>query len=71
MNKDKDWLSVEDIATELDMSVTTVRGWIRDKKLKAAKLGRDYRVRRADYETFIEKSFNIPATEQKTESAGE
>ena len=67
MEKDKDWLSVEDIATELDMSVTTVRGWIRDRKLKAAKLGRDYRVRRVDYEAFIEKSFTIPDDEPKTE----
>ena len=49
------------------MSATTVRGWIRDKKLKAAKLGRDYRVRRADYEAFIKKSFNISDNEHKAE----
>ncbi len=67
MEKDKDWLSVEDIATELGMSVTTVRAWIRDRKLKAAKLGRDYRIRRADYEAFIEKSFTTSDDEPKTE----
>ncbi len=67
MERDKDWLSVEDIASELDMSVTTVRGWIREKKLKAAKLGRDYRIRRADYEAFIEKSFTTPDDEPKAE----
>ncbi len=49
------WLTVEYIARDLQVSETTVRGWIRDKKLRGAKFGRDYRVRRDDYEDFIKR----------------
>ena len=47
------WLTVEYIARDLQVSETTVRNWIREKKLKGAKFGRDYRVRREDYDEFI------------------
>jgi len=49
------WLKVEDIARELDLHVNTVRGWIRDGKLKATKVGRDYRIKREDYEKFLQE----------------
>ena len=48
------WLKVEDIARELDLHVNTVRGWIRDGKLKATRFGRDYRVKREDFDKFIQ-----------------
>ena len=48
-----EWLTVEEIAQELKMHVDTVRGWIREGKLKATRFGRDYRVKREDYEQFI------------------
>ena len=47
------WLSVDDIAKELNIHPDTVRGWIRDRKLKATKLGRDYRIRRIDLNKFL------------------
>ena len=49
-----EWLTVEEIAQELKMHVDTVRGWIRDGKLKATRFGRDYRIRRKDFDKFIE-----------------
>lgn len=49
------WLTVEYIARDLQVSETTVRNWIREKKLKGAKFGRDYRVRREDYDEFIRR----------------
>ena len=52
-----EWLTVEEIAQELKMHVDTVRGWIREGKLKGAKFGRDYRIRREDYEKFIREHF--------------
>lgn len=52
-----DWLTVEEIAEELRVHVTTVREWIRQKKLKAAKFGRDYRIKRTDYNEFIDKHY--------------
>ena len=53
------WLTAEEIAEDLRVHVSTVREWIRQKKLKAAKFGRDYRIKRKDYEEFIEKHYNV------------
>jgi excisionase family DNA binding protein len=55
----KDWLTADEIAEDLRVHVSTVREWIRQKKLKAAKFGRDYRIRRNDYEEFIEKHYTM------------
>ena len=49
------WLSVEDIAKELNVSIETVRNWIRKNKLIAYRVGRDYRIKRTDYEKFLEE----------------
>jgi excisionase family DNA binding protein len=54
---EKTWLRVSEIAKDLDMSEETVRAWIREGKLKGAKFGRDYRIRREDYQEFILKHF--------------
>ena len=51
--EEKSWLRVEDIARELDVAEGTVRGWIRGKKLVALRVGKDYRIKREDYEEFI------------------
>jgi len=48
-----EWLSVEAIAKELGLHPDTVRSWIRERKLQATKLGRDYRIRRADLDRFL------------------
>lgn len=56
--EEKNWLRVDAIAHDLDVSEGTVRGWIREGKLKGAKFGRDYRIRREDYEKFIEEHLN-------------
>ena len=50
-----EWLTVEEIAQELKMHVDTVRGWIRDRKLKATRFGRDYRIKRKDFDKFVEE----------------
>ncbi len=47
-------LTVEEIAEDLRVSEGTVRRWIRQGKLPAFGLGQ-YRIRRADYEKFLEK----------------
>ena len=59
------WLTAEEIAGDLRVHVSTVREWIRQKKLKAAKFGRDYRIKRKDYEEFIEKHYDTNSGEQK------
>ena len=55
-----EWLSVDDISKELDVTVDTVRAWIRKKKLQAYKMGRDYRIKRADYNKFLEEQATLP-----------
>jgi excisionase family DNA binding protein len=58
-----DWITVEAIAHELDVHPDTVRGWIRGKKLRAFKFGRDYRVKREDYQKFIDARATTPENE--------
>ena len=59
------WLSVEDIAKELNVPLDTVRFWIRSKRLKAYKPGKEYRVKREDLEEFLEESRTMPDEEDK------
>ena len=61
----KDWLTADEVAEDLRVHVSTIREWIRQKKLKAAKFGRDYRIKRKDYEEFVEKHYNVDDDEQK------
>jgi len=44
---------VDEIAKNLKMDVETVRNWIRRKQLKAYRFGRDYRIRREDFDAFV------------------
>lgn len=59
-----EWLSVEDIAKELDVTVDTVRAWIRKKKLRAYRVGRDYRIKRVDYDNFLENRATLPEEDE-------
>ena len=61
-----EWLSVEDIAKELNVPVDTVRGWIRSKKLAAYRPGREYRIRRTDLDRFLEESRTIDGDDDTT-----
>jgi excisionase family DNA binding protein len=51
----KQYFTVEDIAEELSVSVDTVRNWIKQGKLEAYKVGRDYRISREQFEKFMEE----------------
>jgi len=58
-----EWMTVEEIAQDLRVKESTVREWIRQKRLKAAKIGRDYRIKREDYQKFIDESYNTDEDE--------
>ncbi|HEX3837501.1 MAG TPA: helix-turn-helix domain-containing protein [Steroidobacteraceae bacterium] len=47
-----DLFSVFDIATRLNLHVKTVRNYVRDGRLKATRIGKQYRISRADVEAF-------------------
>ena len=49
---EKGWLSVEQVAESLGLHVRTVRGYIRDGKLKAVRIGKQYRIAPADLDAF-------------------
>lgn len=62
-----EWLSVDDIAEELHVSVSTVRSWIRNKRLKAVRIGRDYRIKRVDYDKFLEERTTTDEDKEREE----
>ncbi|MYZ36538.1 helix-turn-helix domain-containing protein [Streptomyces sp. MnatMP-M17] len=47
-----EFYSVEQVAGLLDLHVKTVRGYVRDGRLKATRVGKQYRVAREDLEAF-------------------
>jgi len=59
------WLSVEDIARELGVHVDTVRNWIKQKRLIAYRVGRDYRIKREDYDKFLEERRTLKDDDEK------
>ncbi|MFY1653038.1 helix-turn-helix domain-containing protein [Solwaraspora sp. WMMB762] len=48
----KSWLSVEEVAEQLDLHVRTVRSYIRDGRLPAVRIGKQYRIAPADLDAF-------------------
>jgi excisionase family DNA binding protein len=60
-----EYLKVEQIAKELGLSEETVLRWIRKKDLKAYKLGKNYRVKREDYQEFLDQRYTGKAEDKK------
>lgn len=50
-----EWLSVDDIAKELDLTEDTIRNYIRTKQLVAVRIGNTYRIKREDLNRFLEE----------------
>ncbi|MFE1959901.1 helix-turn-helix domain-containing protein [Streptomyces sp. NPDC059479] len=48
----REFYSVEQVAGLLDLHVKTVRGYVRDGRLKATRVGKQYRIAREDLEAF-------------------
>jgi len=55
VNIGKDWLSVADICEYMDVSTFVVTSVLRGGRLPAVKFGREWRVARQDFETWINK----------------
>jgi|SRR3954453_504707 excisionase family DNA binding protein len=53
--------SVEQVASLLNLHVRTVRGYVRDGKIKAVRIGKQYRIAQEDLEAFTGRP--APATE--------
>ncbi|TVR78727.1 MAG: DNA-binding protein [Rhodospirillales bacterium] len=51
-------LTVHEVAEALKVKETTIRTWIRDRRLRAIKMGKEYRVDADDLESFIQDHTN-------------
>ncbi|OLF15260.1 helix-turn-helix domain-containing protein [Actinophytocola xanthii] len=49
----KQLYSTEEVAEQLGLHVRTVRGYVRDGRLKAVRIGKQYRITREDLEAFL------------------
>jgi excisionase family DNA binding protein len=54
--------SVEQVAAQLGLHVRTVRNYLRDGRLKGVRIGKQYRIARADLETLTGHRAATPAT---------
>lgn len=61
-----EWLTVLEVASELKVHIETVRRWIRQGDLRAARLGArsGYRVTRAELARFMERRTTALASER-------
>lgn len=50
---DKEWLSVADICSYMDVSTYVVTSQLRSGELPAVKFGREWRVARGDFEEWL------------------
>ena len=50
----EEYLTTEEIATALKVNIVTVRRWIKSGKLPATFLAKEYRVRKSDFEKFMQ-----------------
>ncbi|HEU5230950.1 MAG TPA: helix-turn-helix domain-containing protein [Ktedonobacteraceae bacterium] len=57
MSDKPEFLTVEEIANRLRVHEDTILRWIRAKRLKAYKIGRDYRIEKIDYEEFLRERY--------------
>lgn len=50
-----EYITVNQIAQEQQVTVMTVRNWIKSNKLMAVKIGKSYRIRKQDYEDMCKR----------------
>ena len=63
-----EYFTVEQIAKDLSLSEDTVLHWIRRRELKAYKLGKTYRVKREDYQEFLDQRYTGTPDEKDEKS---
>jgi len=67
MIANQDLYSVEQVAAQLGLHVRTVRNYVRDGRLKAVRIGKQYRIAREHLEAFTGHRAAAPATEIETQ----
>ncbi len=54
----KDFYTARDLADKLGMNIMTIYRYIGAKKLKAYKLGKEFRIDKKDFDDFLNKASN-------------
>lgn len=52
----KEFYTAQDLADRLELNIMTIYRYIDSKKLKAYKIGKEYRIDRAEFEAFLNKA---------------
>lgn len=55
MNKEKEFYRAEDLAELLEANIMTIYRYIKAGRLKAYKIGRDFRIDKNEFSTFLKK----------------
>ena len=55
MTKDKEFYKAEDLARLLEVNIMTIYRYIKTGRLKAYKIGRDFRIDKNEFNTFLKK----------------
>ncbi len=53
--KEKDFYKAEDLAKLLDVNIMTIYRYIKAGRLKAHKIGRDFRIAKNEFDAFLKK----------------
>ncbi len=53
MNKQKDFYTAKDLADKLELNIMTIYRYIDKKKLKAYKIGKEFRVDKIEFNKFL------------------
>lgn len=56
MASKKDFYTAQDLADKLSVNIMTIYRYIKAKRLVAHKIGKEYRISRADFEKFLERT---------------
>ena len=54
--EEKDFYTAKDLAEKLGLNIMTIYRYIDAKKLKAYKIGKEFRIKRSDFEAFLNKA---------------
>lgn len=52
-NKEKEFYRAEDLAEKLDVNIMTIYRYIKGGKLKAYKIGKEFRIDKIEFERFL------------------
>jgi len=53
MIEEKEFYKAEDLAEVLDVNIMTIYRWIKSGKLKAYKIGKEFRIDKVEFQNFL------------------